>query len=316
MSNIRIDNPKRLLALAEQMNGFQYAFEKFIENMRNAVKTTMDQLTRMKIAMQNKIDAIQNDINDLYNNRSSYSWPEDREIILDIDADIKSLKAQKQHYIEQKKKIDQAYKNIDYQYKRNGVKDREEKLTQYLQRYPKAIDGLFEMESIMMHYLKYSSDIVKTSITGNEYGGFVPNSNSIQSQNFKLYEEEVNKDNREFLDRITYGRLKSYEPLTDQILSNAEFEAQKKKAKILEFEIGDKDIELCQKAGYIVFEETVNGLIPYNPNKSFRQTFNDVFLNNPKLIAKKDMHNEIDLTGGLFKGGAIYKSSQEYELDN
>ena len=49
MSNIRIDNPQRLLALAEQMNGFQNAFGKFIENMRNAVKTTMDQLKITRI---------------------------------------------------------------------------------------------------------------------------------------------------------------------------------------------------------------------------------------------------------------------------
>jgi hypothetical protein len=84
MSNIRIDNPQRLLALAEQMNGFQNAFGNFIENMRNAVKTTMDQLTRLRITMQNKIDEVEKEISSLYNERSSYSWPEDKEIICGI----------------------------------------------------------------------------------------------------------------------------------------------------------------------------------------------------------------------------------------
>ena len=113
MSNIRIDNPQRLLALAEQMYGFQNAFGKFIENMRNAVKTTMDQLTRLKITMQNKINEVDNEISALYNERSSYSWPEDKEAIWDIDDQIKSAKAQRSQYIEQKKKIEVQMKDMN-----------------------------------------------------------------------------------------------------------------------------------------------------------------------------------------------------------
>lgn len=313
MSNIRIDNPKRLLALAEQMNGFQNAFEKFIENIRNAVKTTMDQLMRMKISLQGQIDSIQNEITTLYADRSNYSWPEDREAIIDIDIEIKVLKEQKFAYIKQKERIDQLYKNINYQYTQsNGVRDYEKRLLKYLQGYPKGIDALFAMENIMNQYLQYSSDVVKSSIKGTEYGKFVPNKECIQSSNFSLYEEIQSKESSEYLNRIKYGRQKNYKPLTDQILSNAEFEAQKKKAKLLEFEIGDKDIELCQKSGYKVFEKTPTGLKPYTPNKGIY----NALVSFPKYVAIKDLYNEIDLTGGFFKGGALYKSSQEYELDN
>ena len=85
--------------------------------------------------------------------------------------------------------------------------------------------------------------------------------------------------------KIRYGRLKNLEGLTDQILVNLESEAQQKDTKLIEFEIGDRDEELCSRAGYNIFEK--------NGNK----------------YAAKDLHNEIDLKGGLFK------SNQEYELD-
>lgn len=288
MSNIRIDNPQRLLALAEQMNGFQNAFGKFIENMRNAVKTTMDQLTRLRITMQNKIDEVEKEISMLYSERSSYSWPEDKEIIWDIDSQIKSAKAQKSQYIDQKKKIDKAFKDIDYQYKHN-VKQKEENLSKAISHYPKGIEGLTMMESLMKRYLTFSSELVKTNIDGN-YGGFKPKNQSEQSQNFENYKEFINKNNSSYTDKIAYGRLKNGN-LTDQILANAELEAQQKNTKFIEFEIGDNDKELCTKAGYEIYEK--------NGNK----------------YAVKDLHSEIDLKGGLFKGGAIYKSSQEYELD-
>ncbi len=288
MSNIRIDNPQRLLALAEQMNGFQNAFGKFIENMRNAVKTTMDQLTRLRITMQNKIDEVEKVISMLYNERSSYSWPEDKEIIWDIDSQIKSAKAQKSQYIDQKKKIDKAFKDIDYQYKHN-VKQKEENLSKAISHYPKGIEGLTMMESLMKRYLTFSSELVKTNIDGN-YGGFKPKNQSEQSQNFDNYKEFINKNDSSYTEKIAYGRLKNGS-LTDQILANAELEAQKKNTKFIEFEIGDNDKELCTRAGYKIYEKYGN------------------------KYAVKDLHSEIDLKGGLFKGGAIYKSSQEYELD-
>lgn len=313
MSNIRIDTPKRLLALAEQMNGFQNAFEKFIENIRKAVKTTMDQLKRMEISLQEQIKSVENEIDALYADRFNYSWPEDRESIIGIDIEIKALKEKKFAYIKQKERIDQAYENINYQYTQScGVRDYEKKLLNYLKGYPKGIDALFAMETIMSQYLQYSSDIVKSSITGEEYGEFIPNKDCIQSTNFSLYEEIQSKESSEYLQVIRYGRQKNYEPLTDQILSNAEFDAQNKKAKKLEFEIGDKDIELCQKSGYKIFEKTSTGLKPYTPNKGMY----NALVSSPKYVAIKDLYNEIDLTGGFFKGGAIYKSSQEYELDN
>ncbi len=288
MSNIRIDNPQRLLALAEQMNGFQNAFEKFIENMRNAVKTTMDQLTRLKITMQNKIDEVEKEISSLYNKKSSYSWPEDKQIIWDIDSQIKAAKALKSQYIDQKKKIDKAYKDIDYQYKHN-VKQKEENLTKAISYYPKGIEALNIMESLMKKYLTFSSELVKTSNDGN-YGGFKPNNEKEQLQKFENYKEFTSKNNSSFTDKIAYGRLKNGN-LTDQILANAELEAQQKSTKFIEFEIGDNDKDLCTKAGY------------------------EIYVKNGNKYAVKDLHNEIDLKGGLFKGGAIYKSSQEYELD-
>lgn len=288
MSNIRIDNPQRLLALAEQMNGFQNAFGKFIENMRNAVKTTMDQLTRLKITMQNKINEVDNEISALYNERSSYSWPVDKEAIWDIDDQIKSAKAQRSIYIEQKKKIDKAYKDIDYQYKHN-VKAKEESLSKAIFHYPKGIEALNLMESLMKKYLTFSSELVKTNNDGN-YGGFKPKTESEQLENFENYREFINKNNSSYTDKIAYGRLKNGN-LTDQILANAELEAQQKNTKFVEFEIGDNDTELCKRAGYELFNK------------------------NGKQYAIKDLHSEIDLKGGLFKGGAIYTSSQEYELD-
>lgn len=50
MSNIRKDNPQLFLAVAEQINGFQNAFGKFIENMRNALKTIV--LFKCKLFVQ------------------------------------------------------------------------------------------------------------------------------------------------------------------------------------------------------------------------------------------------------------------------
>lgn len=288
MSNIHIDNPQRLLALAEQMNGFQNAFEKFIENMQNAVRTTMDQLTRLKITMQNKIEHIDNEISALYYERGSYSWPEEKEAIWSIDAQIKSAQAQKSQYVEHKKKIDKAYKDIDYQYKQNA-KPREENLSKAITLYPKGLDALKLMENLMKKYLTFSSELVKTYYDGN-YDGFKPINPSELYQKFENNNEFITINYSAFTNKIAYGRLKNGN-LTDQILANAELDAQQKKTKFIEFEIEENDKELCSRAGYEIYE------------------------NKTKIYAVKDLHSEIDLKGGLFKGGAIYKSSQEYELD-
>jgi len=145
------------------------------------------------------------------------------------------------------------------------------------------------MESMMIKYLTFSSELVKTNNDGN-YGGFKPADVKEESQNFENYREFINPKNSRYIDKIAYGRLKNGS-LTDQVLANAELDAQQKNTKYLEFEIGDNDRELCRRAGYELRKK------------------------NGKQYAVKDLHNEIDLEGGLFKGGALYKSDQEYELD-
>lgn len=281
MSNIQIDNPLRIIALAEQMQGYNKAFSMFIENLQNAVKTTMDQLIRLQILVNNKIDEIKAEISDLYNQKSYLSWPDDKEEIWSIDSQIKSLKQDLNVKYEKLKQIENSIKNIDYQYKAQ-VKKYEEKVSNYLRFYPNAVEALFQIERIMKQYLTFQSNIISTKIEG-DYAENHFEKMQVSDSNFKSVNRVPNSTNSEYIDLISYGRLSNYDSLSDQIIANAELDAQQNNCKILQFEVGSNDIMLCESVGYKIFEENGN------------------------TYARKDMHNEINLNGGLLESSKSYK---------
>lgn len=307
MSNIKIDNPQYLLALGEQMQHFQDLFGDFIENLRNAVKTTMDNLTRLTHIMEEKVKDVETEISSLYSSLSCCYDDEDggyRDSIYQQIEQLENLKYRYQLHIE---KIDKSKKNIDYQY-RIQLKPNEEKLINYINKFPTAINALEEMHQLMKQYLSFSSLLVRTKLTG-DHGGFSQNNDGGYNQNnngnrfspvtsmtdtndFEEYEEVINAGNSRYLDKIRFGRLKSLNILTDMDLSNAELLAQQKSAKTIEFKIGDSDYELCMNSGYRISTN-----------------------NNGEIIASKDLYSEIDLEGGLLKGGYFYKKDEHYNLD-
>lgn len=280
MSDIKIDNPQRLLALAEQMDGFKKAFEYFIENLRIAVKTTMDHLTKLKIVMKDKIREVNAEISALQAELSAaLSDKETAGEAFAIQAQIMQAKRQRSRYKKHLKKIEKLLDKIDYRYKRE-VKPLEQKILEITSRYPKGIEGLIQMEALMKQYLTFSSSVVKTSLKG-DYGGFKFSNQSNFSDSFSSC--TYSKDGNGGIISINYGRLKGLGGLTDQMLTNAELGAQKKNAKYVQFEIGSKDKMLCEKSGYSVFSK------------------------NGRTYANKDLHSEIDLKGGLFKRNKEYK---------
>lgn len=280
MSNIKIDNPQRLLALAEQMDGFKKAFESFIENLRVAVKTTMDHLTKLKIVMKDKVREVNAEISALQAELSAAI--SDKETIGEafaIQAQIRRAKARRSRYKKLLEKIEKLQDKIDYKYKRD-VKPLEQEILNITSGYPKGIEGLMQMEALMKQYLIFSSSVVKTSLKG-DYGDFKFSDKNEANHSFSscLY----SKDSFGNITLINYGRLKSLGRLTDQIIAKAELSAQKKNAKEIQFEIGLNDKELCRRSGY------------------------NLLTKNGKIYANKDLHSDIDLKGGLFKRNKEYK---------
>ncbi|MCY1660921.1 hypothetical protein [Chryseobacterium sp. SL1] len=288
MSDIIIDNPEYLFALAEQMNGFENGFGIFIKNIRTAVQTMMDQLTRMIIVFEEKIIRISNEIADLQQ-QLSHCTEQDHFTRDHLYAEIESLEKEIHQTDKKKKQCERMKSDIDYQY-RQEVKRYEKGVSGYISRYPKAVEGLLQMQHIMKGYLTFSSELVPTRLTGNDERT-KPVSPVIKEEKYRYYEEQQDSGTPSSVYKISFGRLKNYGSLTEQILFGAELQAQNKNAKFLQFEIGDNDIKLCERSGYKIFDH------------------------NHKKYAVKDLHSEIDLEGGFLKNGLLFKSSQKYKLD-
>jgi hypothetical protein len=262
MSNIQIDNPNRLLALAEQMEGFKTCIENFIDNTKNTVKTTIDHLTRVKISTKKKIDELENKI----------IHEEDQEVVRRFQSEIQDARMKINKIKEIIEETDRIYKRI--------VKSDELLLTKSISQYPKGIDSLKIMEQHMKKYLEFSSDFVR--IPKKSIDNYSNNENV--NENFQNYENFTDFTNlfREYPDantssiaKMQFSTLKNNKMITSQMLVYAELEAQKKKTKIIEFK---------------VFPDT-NKL----DEETFKKNGYKIYLSNGSKFAIKNLHGEIIL---------------------
>jgi len=244
MSNIQIDNPNRLLALAEQMDGFKTCIENFIDNTKNTVKTTIDHLTRVKISTKKKIDELENKI----------IHEEDQGVVRRVRSEIQDARMEINKINEIIEKTDSIYKRI--------VKSNELLLTKSISQYPKGIDSLKIMEQHMKKYLEFSSDFVRIPKKSIDNYSNKENVNEY-FQNYENFTDFTNlfSEFREYPDantssiaKMQFSTLKNNKMITSQMLVYAELEAQKKKTKIIEFKVfpdpSKLDEETFKKNGY------------------------------------------------------------------
>ncbi len=197
MSNICIDNPTKLLTLAEKMQGVNNAFNSLTNSVHETVNKTQSRLQKILESLGSRVKELENEITSLEEHRDAiepyytleggewdgHHYTEVYESYYDyhaeinaINDDISNLQTEVLDLRAQINKVVSIIDRISAQY--STMNKIEDALLHTQSKFPNGINALMNMVDIMKAYLHFSSDVV------NDFSR--PSSENFTSRNTNL----------------------------------------------------------------------------------------------------------------------------------
>lgn len=240
MTDIKIDNPNWLLELAERMGGFQEAFDTCKAYMSDSVKSTLYHLQNRKNDIHQSIGQIESNIRSLrYSYNACVLTQTENSNCDSIYRQIGVEESRKSEYQRLLQRIIDLESHIisvyDYE-----VKPKEQKISQMVQNYPKAIQGLVQMEKLLQDYLRVSFGLSTTTLPSQSPKTSSPSNHSFQYINQPIQPQSIIESNEN--DNTTSVAENSSQMLSTQDLAKEYYKKSSRGQLVYKNMMEEKDV--------------------------------------------------------------------------